>query len=66
MRTVLFWIWTIVWFMVLQPIVWVVQAALTPIELVINCIYHKTLVPVEYWHDFATRAINSYSSWLDI
>lgn len=62
MRKILVWVLMIFTFMVFMPIIWLMQAAITPIELIYNTIMLKRIVePEEYWVAFMTNVSNAFA-----
>lgn len=58
------WVLTLVWFMVVHPLVWVIQGLITPIEIVYNLIIFKgDFSPREYWYYFGSKVSDAYEEW---
>ena len=69
MRTFVLWVWTIVYFMIIMPIGFIIQGVIcTPIEIINLCIKEKRIIdPFEYWTDFyKTMCKKYYEGYLTI
>ena len=56
------WVWTIVFFMIIMPIGFVIQGVIgTPFEIIYNSIKEKRIVkPDEYWERFYFNIANKF------
>ena len=67
MFEVLWWVFTLIYFMVIFPIGMVLQGLYTPIGIIIYCIVSKRYItPGEYFELFASALIDGFGSWLEI
>lgn len=69
MRKIVLWIWTMLFFMVIMPIAFIIQGVIfTPIEIIFMCIKEKRIIePTEYWKDYYKNMYEKYyDGWFTI